>query len=155
MKVLRILTAYISVLLCLLAGSGCKSQSPDPRKTLLRNQQLQIADSTQARLTMDIAGPPFRLYDTAIFSAIKQRWYALTAGVERPEHTGKVVLAFHLKANGSVSDLAIQKNEVGELAAQLSQQAVQEVAPFAKWSSEMRKIVGQDYRDIVLTFYYE
>jgi hypothetical protein len=32
--------------------------------------------------------------------------------------------------------------------------AINDPAPFAKWSDEMRRLVGQNYREITFTFYY-
>ena len=37
----------------------------------------------------------------------------------------------------------------------LCQRAVLDPAPFEKWPSDMRRIIGSDRREVRFTFYYE
>jgi len=36
----------------------------------------------------------------------------------------------------------------------LCQQAIQDPSPFDKWPSDLRRLVGADYREVRFTFYY-
>ena len=46
------------------------------------------------------------------------------------------------------------KNDVGELLGLNCQKALLDSAPFEKWPSDMRRLVGADYRELGLTFFY-
>jgi TonB family protein len=99
---------------------------------------------------------PVTRYDSVVVGAIERRWDDLldhsngNAGM-----TGKVVVRFRLKPNGTVSDVKIVENDVGELAGNLSAQAITDVAPFAPWPPEMVKDMPLNYRVITFTFYYK
>ena len=56
--------------------------------------------------------------------------------------------------DGTVSDMQVLENTVGEMLGYVCQQAINEPSPFAKWPPDMRRMVGQNYREITFTFYY-
>ncbi|MBI3191484.1 MAG: hypothetical protein HYZ36_02385 [Pedosphaera parvula] len=111
--------------------------------------------SQRGRVSLDVKGTAFGAYDAYIIAAIQQRWYALLD--ERDfarDRTGKVVLEFRLYHDGRVTDMATTDTSVGDLLAYICQKAVLDPAPYEKWPSDMRKMIGQDYRDVRFTFYY-
>ena len=87
--------------------------------------------------------------------AVTQRWYDLLDSQKfARDRTGKVVLRFHLNYDGSITDMEVVQNTVGDLLGYVCQKAVMDPAPFAKWPTDMRRDGGQDYREITFTFYY-
>jgi hypothetical protein len=96
----------------------------------------------------------FGEYDDALVRAITQRWYDLLDSQRFAlDRTGKVVLQFRLNYDGTVSEMKVAQNDVGELLGYVCQEAVNDPAPFAKWPAEMRFKLG-DSRDIQFTFFY-
>ena len=43
---------------------------------------------------------------------------------------------------------------VGDLFAYLCRDAIENAAPFGQWPSDMRRMVGANFREITFTFYY-
>jgi hypothetical protein len=46
------------------------------------------------------------------------------------------------------------ENTVGELLGYVCQKAITDPSPFAPWPSDMRRMVGANFREIAFTFYY-
>ena len=53
-----------------------------------------------------------------------------------------------------ISDMMVMQNTVGDLLGYVCQKAVMDPAPYAQWPTDMRAMVGLDYREITFTFYY-
>ena len=118
---------------------------------------MQQAGGTRAALvpSLDAKSLPFGDYDKKIVEAVQQRWYDLLDSQKFAQNrSGKVTLSFHLNYNGTVSDMQVLQNTVGELLSYVCQQAVTEPAPFAAWPPEMRRTIGENYREWTFTFYY-
>ena len=47
------------------------------------------------------------------------------------------------------------ENGVDDILSYLCQRAITDPSPYESWPSDMRRIIGADYRDVVFTFYYE
>lgn len=104
--------------------------------------------------SLDVKLTGFGDYDAKLVAAISQRWYDLLDSQQFAlDRTGKVVLQFRLNYDGTVTDMKVAHNDVGELLGYVCQKAVTDPAPFEKWPSEMRFKLG-DSRDIQFTFYY-
>ena len=105
--------------------------------------------------SLDVRATPFGAYDRAIIEAVQNRWYyLLDSGDFARERTGKVVLEFHLNYDGRITDMKVVENTVNELLGLLCQKAILDPAPYDKWPSDMRRMVGADYREVRFTFYY-
>jgi len=105
--------------------------------------------------SLDAIATPFGAYDRAIVEAISQRWYDLLDSQKFADsRAGKVTVYFHLNADGTVTELNIIANSVGSLLGYVCQEAVEQAAPFGKWPSDMRQLIGANYREITFTFYY-
>ncbi len=104
--------------------------------------------------SLDTKATPFGAYDAALVDAITQRWYALLD--ERnyaSDGYGKVVLQFTIHADGRITEMNVAESTVGEVLSLLCKKAVMDPAPFAEFSKEMKRMMG-DSRNIQFTFYY-
>ena len=105
--------------------------------------------------SLDAIATPFGDYDRKIVSAISQRWYDLLDSQQFADsRTGKVTVNFHLTPDGTVTELTITDNTVGKLLGYVCQEAIEQAAPFGAWPSDMRRMVGTNFREITFTFYY-
>jgi len=105
--------------------------------------------------SLDVKGTEFGAYDAAIVEAVSQRWYDLLDQHNfAMDRTGKVTLRFRLNYDGTVTSLEVSENTVGEILSLVCRDAIEESAPFAAWPGDMRRMVGQNYREITFTFYY-
>ncbi|HEX9048413.1 MAG TPA: hypothetical protein VF988_15405 [Verrucomicrobiae bacterium] len=105
--------------------------------------------------SLDAKATPFGEYDRAIVEAVSQRWYDLLDSRQfAQDRTGRVVLHFKLKPDGSVIEMQTDDNTVGQLLGYLCQESIEEAAPFAKWPPDMARMIGANYREITFTFYY-
>lgn len=105
--------------------------------------------------SLDAVGSPFGVYDAAVIAAVQDRWDTLLR--ERGhalDRAGKVVLQFRLNYDGRITDMRVLENSVDELLSLLCQKAILDPAPYARWPSEIRRLVGRDYRDLTFTFFY-
>ena len=105
--------------------------------------------------SLDVKATPFGAYDAAFIEAVTQRWYDLLDSRQfAMDRSGKVTLRFHLNYDGSIADMKVLGNTVGDVLGYVCQKAVTDPAPFAPWPGEMRRIIGENYREITFTFYY-
>ena len=105
--------------------------------------------------SLDVKATSFGAYDAAVVEAVQQRWYDLLDSRQfAQDRTGKVTLQFHLNYDGTVSDMKVTDNTVGELLSLVCREAIEGSAPFATWPGDMRRMVGRNYREISFTFYY-
>jgi hypothetical protein len=104
--------------------------------------------------SFDAKGTTFGAYDAAFIEAVEQRWFDLLDSRQFAlDRTGKVVLQFRLTYDGRITDMQTAQSTVGETLAYVCQLAVTDPAPYEKWSSDMRREMG-DSRKIQFTFYY-
>jgi hypothetical protein len=102
-----------------------------------------------------VKATPFGSYDQAFIEAVTQRWYDLLDSRQfAMDRTGKVILQFHLNYDGSIADMKVLGNTVGDVLGYVCQKAVMDPAPFAPWPGDMRRMIGENYREITFTFYY-
>jgi outer membrane biosynthesis protein TonB len=105
--------------------------------------------------SLDVKATPFGAYDAALVEAVTQRWYDLLDSQQfAMDRSGKVTLRFHLNYDGTITEMTVLQNTVGELLGYVCQKAVSDPAPFAPWPGDMRRMVGENYREITFTFYY-
>jgi hypothetical protein len=105
--------------------------------------------------SLDVKATPFGDYDSKFIEAVTQRWYDLLDSRQfAMDRSGKVTLRFHLNYDGSIVDMKVLENTVGDVLGYVCQKAVTDPAPFASWPADMRRIIGENYREITFTFYY-
>jgi hypothetical protein len=111
--------------------------------------------NTQLISSLDVKSSALGQYDELIIEAVQQRWDDLLESRQFAlDRTGRVTLRFHLNYDGTVSDMTVLNNSVGELLSLVCQDAIEEAAPFAPWTGEMRRTIGANYREISFTFLY-
>lgn len=105
--------------------------------------------------SLDAKATAFGDYDRKIVDAVTDHWYALLDSKNfAQDRTGKVILRFKLKFDGTVQDMETLENTVGELLGYVCQESIQDAAPFEKWPADMRRMIGANEREITFTFYY-
>jgi outer membrane biosynthesis protein TonB len=105
--------------------------------------------------SLDAMATPFGEYDRAFIDAVQSRWDDLLdarnyAGYQQ----GRVVVRFHLRYDGTITDMEVLESNVDTINSYLCQKAVTDPAPYEKWPSDMRREIGDDYRTLTFTFYY-
>jgi hypothetical protein len=105
-------------------------------------------------LVPDVKATPFGAYDAAFIAAVQQRWYDLIDNSQVVPRSGKVMLQFRLTYDGRITDMKVNLDTVGELLSLLCQRAVLDPQPYARWPSDMRRMIGENYREVTFTFYY-
>jgi len=147
-----------------------KEQQDRPRtlkEALLRNKQLnnRLAGEKMKQdggvkrrsvmSSLDVTATEFGAYDAAIIAAVQNRWYDLLENRQYAgEQTGKVTLKFRLNVDGSVSEVSFMDSTVDLALGMLCQSAVKDPAPYAPWPSDMRRKIGEPFREVTFTFYY-
>jgi outer membrane biosynthesis protein TonB len=105
--------------------------------------------------SFDAKATPFGDYDRKFIDAVTDRWYDLLDSQKFAlDRSGKVTLRFHLNYDGSISDMTVLENTVGDLLGYVCQEAISEPAPYESWPGDMRRMVGENFREITFTFYY-
>jgi len=150
-----------------------KPREPEPRPRTLKEAMARLPQAQLDRLagrkmkqdggvrrlntlsTLDVKGSPFGEYDRAIIVAIQNRWFDLLdmRGFGH-EKSGRVVVEFRLHYDGRISMMNIADNTVDEMLSLLCQKAIMDPSPYARWPSDMRRMIGANYRDVRFTFYY-
>jgi hypothetical protein len=103
------------------------------------------------------SGPPeFRQYDRQVASTVQHRWHnLLDASAHDRYQAGEVIVVFKLHADGRITDIVLRKNSTSEELGVFCQKAILDPQPYEPWSPELRRTVGEDYRQITFSFYYK
>ena len=110
----------------------------------------------RSHIALDAKGSPFGNYDSTFISIVQERWYqALAENRFMLDRHGKVAVTFRLHFDGRITALVSEENTVGDVLGLLCEKAILDPAPFPKWPSDMRKMVGSDVREVRFTFYYD
>ena len=143
-----------------------KKPQPPQRPRTLKEAQQNLAPGEQMKQdggvrrqrvwsSLDAKQTPFGNYDKQIVDAVTDRWYAmLDSGHFAQDRTGKVVVRFKLKYDGSILEMTTLENTVGISLTYVCRQAIAEAAPFSRWPDDMRRMIGANFREVSFTFYY-
>jgi hypothetical protein len=105
--------------------------------------------------SLDVKSTAFGDYDRAIVEAVTQRWYDLLDSHRfAQDRTGKVIVHFKLLPDGSIVEVKLLENTVGQLLGYVCEESVSEAAPFGKWPADLKRLLNTNYREISFTFYY-
>ena len=111
-------------------------------------QRRAIVPSYDVKLT------GFAEYDARFYETVCQRWWDLLDSQQfARDRSGKVILQFRLNYDGTITDMKVVENGVGDLLGYVCQKAVLDPAPFARFPSDMRRKLG-DSTSIQFAFYY-
>jgi hypothetical protein len=126
------------------------------QRAMLAGEKIQQPGGVSRRgsLSFDAKATPFGAYDAAFIAAVQQRWYDLLEEHAGSQRAGKVMLEFRLTYDGRITNMQMTVNEVGDIFGLLCQSAVLDPAPYPAWPSDMRRAIGENYRDIKFTFFY-
>lgn len=111
--------------------------------------------SRRARVpSFDVKVTGFGDYDERFIETVSHNWWNLLDSRQfSADQTGKVVLLFRLNYDGSISQMRIAQNNVGDLLGYVCEKAVLDGAPYERWTEDMRLKLG-DYADVEFTFDY-
>jgi len=119
--------------------------------------QMQQNGGVQRRAivpSFDVKITGFGDYDARFVEAVSQHWWDLLDSQRfASDRAGKVVITFHLNYDGSISNLKIAENTVGDLLGYVCQKAIVDGAPYERFPSDMRLKLG-DYASAQMTFRY-
>ncbi len=111
--------------------------------------------SRRLETSFDVKATQFGQYDSDFVDAVTYRWYSLLDSQQFAlDRTGKVTVRFHLNYDGTITDMTVLQNTVGDLLGYVCQKAINDPAPFKPWPEDMRRLVGANSREITFTFYY-
>lgn len=111
--------------------------------------------SRRLETSFDVKATPFGQYDSDFVDAVTYRWYSLLDSQQFAlDRTGKVTLRFHLNYDGTITEMTVLQNTVGDLLGYVCQKAINDPAPFKPWPEQMRREIGANSREITFTFYY-
>ena len=108
----------------------------------------------RGNVSFNVKATPFGAYDAKFIAAVQQRWYDLLESAHFTQRSGKVVVEFRLMYDGRIVDMNVSGNDVGELLGLLCQRAILDPAPYDPWPGDMRRAIGQNYREVTFTFFY-
>ena len=105
--------------------------------------------------SFDVKATSFGQYDSEFVDAVTYRWYSLLDSQKFAlDRTGKVTLRFHLNYDGTITDMTVLQNTVGDLLGYVCRKAINDPAPFKAWPEQMHREIGKNSREITFTFYY-
>jgi hypothetical protein len=148
---------------------GKPQEQPPPRPRTIQEARAQMQSHRSPGVEMkqdagvsrrddtsfNVKGTRFGQYDSDFVDAVTYRWYSLLDSQKFAlDRTGKVMLRFHLNYDGTITEMTVLENTVGDLLGYVCQKAINDPAPFKPWPEEMRRLVGANYREITFTFYY-
>ena len=128
-----------------------------PQETAMAGRKMKQdggVKRAQIVASLDVKATSFGAYDAAIIAAIQKRWYDLLDQSTFPPRTGQVVIEFRLYADGRITDLKVTEEDVGDILTVYCRRAISDPAPYGPWPSDMRRMIGKEYRDVKFTFYY-
>lgn len=132
------------------------SEARAQKRPMLAGEKMQQTGGINRRgsLAVDAKATAFGAYDAALIAAVEQAWYNLLDEHMGAQRTGKVVVEFRLTYEGKIVNDRITENEVGEILGQFCRAAITQPAPYGEWPADMRRAIGNNYRDVKFTFYY-
>lgn len=93
-------------------------------------------------------------YDWYFIEAVKDRWFQLMEDRNFTATPGYVRLKFKLHHDGRITEMTVLEHTVTETLSYICQASILQIVPFEKWTTEMRNLIGKDFREITFTFYY-
>jgi hypothetical protein len=109
----------------------------------------------ELRAAFDVKVTGFGDYDERFKETVEQNWWNLLASQRfAQDRTGNAVLLFRLNYDGTITQLHVGENNVGDLLGYVCEKALLDGVPYERWSEDMRLKLG-DYIDVEFTFHYD
>ena len=130
------------------------------QKNMLAGEQVKQDGGVRARgqLSLDVKATAFGEYDRLFIEAVQNNWDRVIEEHQALAHLnfepGKVVLQFRLTYDGRITNVREISREVKELQGIMCRRAIEEPAPYGKWPADMRRMIGENFRDVTFTFIY-
>ena len=135
-----------------------KAQLPSESRSAIQGEKMKQEGGVRRfsiQASTDARGSPLGNYDAKFVAAVQQCWYNL---LEQHRYSldrmGKVVLQFRLTYDGRITDMKTLESDVGDIYTAVCQLAVTKPAPFEKWPTDVRRLIGANSREVRFTFYY-
>jgi len=97
---------------------------------------------------------PFNGYDRVVYKKVQERWYHLLDHAGLYERAGVVQVHFSFLYNGTVQNVGVTSNTVGEIYGLYCVKAIQDSAPFDPLPDDLHRLSGDKPREATFTFYY-
>ena len=129
----------------------------NPNSALIGQKMAQEGGVKRFRVesSLEVKASSLGNYDARFVAAVQQCWDAL---LEQQHYSldrlGKVVIDFRLTEDGRITDMRVVEENVGDIWTTICQLAITKPSPYEKWPTDVRRMVGADYRDVRFTFYY-
>jgi hypothetical protein len=109
----------------------------------------------RGNVSLDVQGSPFGDYDWKLITAVQRAWDSLLNSKNfAGEQTGKVTIRFRLNSDGTISQVTETQSTVDSVLSLLCRMAIEQPAPYDRWSEDMRHKIGENYRELTFTFLY-
>lgn len=106
--------------------------------------------------SLNVKATGFGSYDRMFIMAVDNRWKQLLNEYQYSfSHSGKVVIDFRLKYDGSISNVRVAESNVSAVLDQLCRRAIIDPSPYRPWPDDMRRVIGALFRDVRFTFHYQ
>lgn len=126
------------------------------RQALIAGEKMKQDGGVARRgpVQLQVKGLPFGAYDEAMFAAIQSRWFSLLDERRYAGGTGRVRVQFKQYQDGSVRLVEPTETTVDALFTAYCLRAITDPAPYGRWPADMARMLGTNFREITVTFYY-
>jgi len=105
--------------------------------------------------SLNVKASPLGDYNYRMVLAVQNQWYQLLDDQRFAlDRQGQVVITFDLHADGTVTAVQVKESNVGDVLSFLCELAVSRPAPFGKWPTDVRRLIGGDTVPVTFTFNY-
>jgi TonB family protein len=97
-------------------------------------------------------------YGLIVCDRIERKWHDLLdalSSLSRDYTSGKVKVKFRTRPDGRITDITIVERTVSYRQTAACVQAMKTVKDIPPWPAEVSKLIGRDYQDITVSFYYQ
>lgn len=130
--------------------------APRPRVNQVPSTVVQEQDAGVSRLGQIAANAQFGKfgeYQARMIEVISVRWNSLLSSRAYRESGTYVTVGFTITADGDITSIDTLRTTAQQLGVLLSRSAIEQGAPYGRWSEDMVKSFGTE-KYFVVTFYY-
>jgi len=141
--------AAIACVLALCVGCGSVAIPPLSRDTSPDQRGLGFEPSGNS--TVDA-------YDLIVYDRIERKWHdtlEALSGLSQDYSSGKVKVTLRIHPSGRISDFRIVERTVSYRQTAACVEAMKNPRDIPPWPAEIRKLIGRDYQDLTMTFYFK
>ena len=97
-------------------------------------------------------------YDLIVYDRIERKWNDLLdalSSLSQDYVSGKVKVTLRIHPTGRITDIKIVERTVSYRQTVACAQSMKNARDIPPWPPEVRKLIGRDYQDLTVTFYYQ